>query len=44
MTIATETNVPALVASLQRGEPRIVLPGTDLKLVTARVTAAAAPS
>ena len=37
VTIATDVNVPALVTALERGDARVVLPGTDLTLITARV-------
>ena len=37
VTIATDVNVPALVTALERGDARVVLPGTELTLVTARV-------
>ena len=37
VTIATDVNVPALVAALERGDAHVVLPGTDLTLVTARI-------
>ena len=37
VTIATDVNVPALVTALERGDARVVLPGTDLTLITAPV-------